>query len=94
MNDLPNPSRLREMQSLEEKLQWYHRHRFKVLAHRHRFLAEYRKEDIHRWDRDRRKETLQSLDKARRIFEIECTQRVQGQQVLSHWLGTAPAMPG
>jgi hypothetical protein len=52
MNDLPNPTRLREMQSLEERLRWYHRHRFKVLAHRHRFLAEYRVDDIHRWDRD------------------------------------------
>jgi hypothetical protein len=65
MNNLPNPSRLREMQSLEERLQWYHRHRFKVLAHRHRFLAEFRVEDVSRWDRDRRKETLHSLEKAR-----------------------------
>jgi hypothetical protein len=85
-NDLPNPAQLQEMQSLEEKLQWYHRHRFKVLAHRHRFLAEYRIEDLGRWDRNRRKETLRGLERARRIYEIECTQRVQGQQVLSRWL--------
>jgi hypothetical protein len=36
--------------------------------------------------RDRRKETLRSLEKARRIYEIESTQRVQGQQVLSRWV--------
>jgi hypothetical protein len=94
MNDLPNPARIREMQSLGEKLQWYHRHRFKVLAYRHRFLAEYRTEEVGRWDRDRRKETLRSLDKARRIYEIECTQRVQGQQVLSHWFDNTAAPPG
>jgi hypothetical protein len=93
MNDLPNPTRLREMQSLEERLRWYHRHRYKVLAHRHRFLAEYRVEDITRWDRDRRKETLRSLEKARRIYEIECAQRVQGQQVLSRWVEIPPAPP-
>jgi hypothetical protein len=94
MNNLPNPTRLREMQSLEEKLQWYHRHLFKILAQRHRFLAEYRVEDIARWDRDRRKETLRGLEKARRIYEIECTQRVQGQQVLSRWMEAAPAPLG
>ena len=93
MNNLPIPTRLREMQSLEEKLQWYHRHQFKILAQRHRFLAEYRVEDIARWDRDRRKETLRGLEKARRIYEIECTQRVQGQQVLSRWMEAAPAPP-
>jgi hypothetical protein len=36
-----------------------------------------------KWDRRQRRAQLKMLDNARRIYEIECRQRVQGQRVLT-----------
>jgi hypothetical protein len=46
-------------------------------------LAEYRMEDVQRWDRGARQMQLMMLEKAKKIYAIECKQRVSGQQVMT-----------
>jgi hypothetical protein len=50
-------------------------------------------EQLEKWDRTRCRVALGQLDKARRIYEIECTQRSRGQQVMTGWLSRRPPNP-
>jgi hypothetical protein len=71
------------LRSLGERLQWFQDNKTIVLAPRHYMLAEYRMEDVHRWDRRARRMQLLMLEKAKKIYAIECKQRVSGQQVMT-----------
>jgi hypothetical protein len=51
-NTPPNPTALRELTSLREKLLWYRRFRTQVLPPRFRFLARFHLEQLERWDRE------------------------------------------
>jgi hypothetical protein len=70
------------LKKLEDRLRWYRDNKAEVLASRHHFLAEFRVADVIKWDRRQRRAQLKMLDNARRIYEIECRQRVQGQRVI------------
>jgi hypothetical protein len=84
-NNIPNPSTLQDLTDLRDRLMWYHRFVNQVLPPRFRFIASFHEDSIHRWDRARCRLVLRQLDMTRRIYEIECTQRVRGQQVLTTW---------
>jgi hypothetical protein len=71
------------LRSLGERLQWFQDNKTVVLAPRHYMLAEYRMEDVNRWDRRARRMQLLMLEKAKKIYAIECKQRVSGQQVIT-----------
>lgn len=86
MANKPNPSEMREMTALREKLIWYRRHQIEVLPERFRFLVKYQVHDLRKWDRDRCRTALRLLDKAVKIHEIECRQRVRGQRVMTEFL--------
>jgi hypothetical protein len=53
------------LRSLGERLQWFQDNKTIVLAPRHYMLAEYRMEDLHRWDRWARGMQLLMLEKAK-----------------------------
>lgn len=93
LNNTPNPTALRELSSLRDRLLWYRRFKNQVLPPRFRFLARFRPDQLERWDRTRCRVALRQLDKARRIYEIECTQRVRGQQVMTGWLSQRVPSP-
>jgi hypothetical protein len=86
MANKPNPSALREMTALREKLTWYRRHQVEVLPERFRFLVTYQVCDLKKWDRERCRAALRLLEKAAKIYEIECRQRVRGQRVMTDFL--------
>jgi hypothetical protein len=71
------------MRTLGERLQWFQDNKTIVLAPRHYMLAEFRIEDVQRWDRRARRMQLLMLEKAKKIYAIECKQRVSGQQVIT-----------
>jgi hypothetical protein len=71
------------LRSLGERLQWFQDNKTIVLAPRHYMLAEYQMEDVNCWDRRARRMQLLMLEKAKKIYEIECKQRVSGQQVMT-----------
>lgn len=89
-SNTPNPKDLLEMSNLYEKLEWYQKFRAEVLPHRLRFLAEYTKDDIRRWDRERRRTMVRILDKSKRIYELELKQRVRGQRVMTEYFQFRP----
>jgi hypothetical protein len=78
-----NPAMDESLRKLENRLRWYRDNKTEVLASRHHFLAEFRIADVIKWDRRQRRAQLKMLDNARRIYEIECKQRVQGQRVIT-----------
>lgn len=86
MANKPNPSEMREMTALREKMMWYRRYKMEVLPERFRFLVTYNEGDLVKWDRERCRTTLRILDKAAKIHEIECRQRVRGQRVMTDFL--------
>jgi hypothetical protein len=49
------------------------------LPERFHFMTDYSSEEVDHWDRDRRRGTVRILHKARKIYKIECKQRVKGQ---------------
>jgi hypothetical protein len=71
------------MRTLGDRLQWFQDNKTIVLAPRHYMLVEFRVEDVQRWDRRARRMQLLMLEKARKIYAIECKQRVSGQQVIT-----------
>jgi hypothetical protein len=81
----PNPKDLLEMANLRDKLRWYRKFRNEVLPERFRFMADISTNEIDQWDRDKRRGTVRILDKAKKIYEIECTQRVKGQRVVTEY---------
>ena len=81
----PNPTVLREMTNLRDRLKWYQRNKQMVIAPRHFFLTTYTDANIKDWQRDQCRAQLKLLEKAQQIFEIECRQRISGQQVLTDY---------
>ena len=63
------------MANLRDKLRWYKKFRNEVLPECFRFMADMSIDEIDRWDRDKRRGTDRILDKAKKIYEIECKQR-------------------
>jgi hypothetical protein len=86
MANNPNPSEMREMTKLRDKLRWYQQHQIEVLPERLRFLAAYQGADLKKWDREKCRATLRLLEKATSIHKIECRQRVRGQRVMTDFL--------
>ena len=74
LHHTPNPTALQEMKNLREKLRWYQQHKHLVLAPRHFSLTSYTQANIQ-----------ELLERAKKIYEIECKQRVTGQQVLTEY---------
>jgi hypothetical protein len=73
------------MTNLRDKLRWYKRFRIEVLPEQFHFMTDYSSEEVECWDRDRRRGTVWILDKARKIYEIECKQQVKGQRVVTEF---------
>ena len=48
-------------------------------------MADISTNEIDQWDRDKRRGTVRILDRAKKIYEIECTQRVKGQRVVTEY---------
>jgi hypothetical protein len=71
------------LRTLGDRLQWFQDNKEVVLAQRHYMLAEYRMEDVQRWDRRARRIQLLMLEKAKKIYAIECKQRASGQMVIA-----------
>ena len=82
-SNTPNPSDFLEMATLNEKLQWFRKYKNEVLPERFRYMAEFTQDEIRRWDRDKRRATIRILEKALKIYKIECKQRVSGQRVVT-----------
>lgn len=80
-----NPTVLLETRTLREKVQWYKRFSRQVLAQRHQHLTDFTEEDIAEWDKVRCRKEIRTLDAAKEIYEIECTQRMRGQRVITDW---------
>ena len=80
-----NPTVLLETRTLREKVQWYKRFSRQVLAQRHQHLTDFTEEDIAEWDKVRCRKEIKTLDAAKEIYEIECTQRMRGQRVITDW---------
>ena len=74
-----------ELQQLQDKLLWYLRHQDEVLDYRHRFLVQYKPEDVS-WSRASRRARLESLNNASQYYKNECTQRARGQSTIYTWL--------
>ena len=75
-----------ELQQLQDKLLWYLRHQDEVLDYRHRFLVQYKPEDVSCWSRASRRARLESLNNASQYYKNECTQRARGQSTIYTWL--------
>jgi hypothetical protein len=83
LHNKPNPTTLRETESLRDKLRWYSKYKSITIAPRHYFLTNYTNKDIDRWNRDQCRVQLKILANAQNIFEIECRQRMRGQRVIT-----------
>ena len=83
-----NPKEVFEMDNLRDKLRWYKKYSKEVLPERFRFMVDFSNEEITYWDRDKRRGTVRILEKASKIYEIECKQRVKGQRVIIEFFQT------
>ena len=75
-----------EMADLSDRLLWYLRHRDNVLDYRHRFLADFKPDDIRRWSRASRQAKLETLNNARDYYEVKCQQKARNQTTIITWL--------
>jgi hypothetical protein len=78
-----NPAMEQSLRKLEDRLRWFKDNKAEVLAPRHHFLAEFRTADVIKLDRCQQRAQLKMLENAKQIYEIECKQRVQGQDVIT-----------
>ena len=80
------------MNSLTDKLKWYHRHQDKVLDYRHRTFVNYDPTTLHKWHRRRMIEQLDLLETAHSCHDNATSQLADNQTTLSSWIGS-PTIP-
>ena len=69
-----------------ERLEWYNRFQNEVLDYRHRFLIDFDDHEIQLMSRDARSARLTLLDNAKRVYTLECRQKVHGQTVIPNFM--------